>query len=45
VARNSRSSLVFSGGGEESMRGITGEFVVKAKLAFVEVCKVAGEVQ
>ncbi len=41
--------LVFSlfRGGEESMRGITGEFVVKAKLesAFVEVCKVAGEVQ
>jgi hypothetical protein len=41
--------LVFSllCGGKESMRGITGEFVDKAKLelAFVEVCKVAGEVQ
>jgi hypothetical protein len=34
-------------GGGESMRGITGEFVDKARLelAFVEVCKVAGEVQ
>jgi hypothetical protein len=47
VARNCRSSLVFLGGVKESMLGITGEFVDKARLelAFVEVCKVTGEVQ
>ncbi len=47
MVRNCRSSVVFLGGGKESMRGITGEFIDKARLelAFVEVCKVAGEVQ
>lgn len=50
MARSYRSSLVLFfgwGGGKESMRGITGQFVDKAKLelAFVEVYKVAGEVQ